>query len=266
MKVKSLLLFILISLVPIAFWLVGVIDVVTIGVINRYHLIAFVAFPILWLSLNAFGAFVAKSKAVKVLVALAVLPMLCVSLVLVILVNYELLRHYDAEDLADSREEIIEPMYSKPVIEDMGSYEDIDYYYFIQSHTSLFVSETGVYICKYGEAEYAAQKAYLAENYVYEEDDSKYTTEIDGFTFRCLDSDTYYLYFPKYAAIVGTNDETHEIAYLSFYDIDLDYIDTLDEFIVDDCGWEHIEDSRKGIPVQLGDIIRFFKGLSVSAK
>ena len=266
MKVKSLLFFVLISLVPIAFWLVGVIDVVTIGVINRYHLIAFVAFPILWLSLNAFGAFVAKSKAVKVLVALAVLPMLFVSLLLLVMVNYELLRHYDAEDLADSREEIIEPTYSKSVIEDMGSYEDIDYYYFIQSHTSLFVSETGVYICKYGEAEYAAQKAYLAENYVYEEDDLEYTTEIDGFTFRCLDSYTYYLYFPQYAAIVGTNDETHEIAYLSFYDIDLDYIDTLDEFIVDECGWEHIEDSRKGIPVQLGDIIRFFKGLTTSAK
>jgi hypothetical protein len=46
--------------------------------------------------------------------------------------------------------------------------------------------------------------------------------------------------YPKRLMFVATNDETNEIVYLSFYDDDLDYIVSLGDFLIDDCGWKHI--------------------------
>lgn len=40
--------------------------------------------------------------------------------------------------------------------------------------------------------------------------------------------------------LIATNDATREIVYLFFFDDDLDYIEDLDEFIRNDCGWKHI--------------------------
>ena len=65
-------------------------------------------------------------------------------------------------------------------------------------------------------------------------------TNVDGYSFRVLSSGEYEMDYPKEVVLIATNDETKEIAYLSYDDQDIDYIDSLDEFILDDCGWEHI--------------------------
>ena len=66
------------------------------------------------------------------------------------------------------------------------------------------------------------------------------TTDIDGYSFRMLSTDEYDMNYPKDVALIATNDETKEIVYLSFHDQDIDYIDSMDKFILDDCGWKHI--------------------------
>jgi hypothetical protein len=62
--------------------------------------------------------------------------------------------------------------------------------------------------------------------------------ELDGYTFRTLSLEDFN--YPKRLMFVATNDDTKQIVYLSFYDDDLDYIVSLEEFLMDDCGWKHI--------------------------
>ena len=66
--------------------------------------------------------------------------------------------------------------------------------------------------------------------------------KIDGYIFRMLSFDEYgdELYFPKHIIFVGYSDESNEIIYGEFNDIELDFIESLEDFIQDDCCWKYI--------------------------
>ena len=66
------------------------------------------------------------------------------------------------------------------------------------------------------------------------------TAEINGYLFRALSIDEYELNYPKNMVLIATNADENEIVYMNFCDDDLDYIEVLDEFINDECGWKHI--------------------------
>lgn len=107
---------------------------------------------------------------------------------------------------------------------------------------SLFTCDVNALICAYDEDTYSQQKALLEEKYVFQTDAVKgeATAEVDGYYFRMLSKNEYEMNYPKEVVLIATNDETNEIVYMSFYDDDLDYIDSLDEFILEDCGWQYI--------------------------
>lgn len=67
--------------------------------------------------------------------------------------------------------------------------------------------------------------------------------EIHGYSFRVLDiSDTYgtEIRYPAKMIFIATNDQSNSISYTAFYDDDIDYIESLEAFLLSDCGWKHI--------------------------
>ena len=66
---------------------------------------------------------------------------------------------------------------------------------------------------------------------------------IEGYHFRLLaecEDPEQHLDYPKRMFFVITNDTTREIGYLYFHDFDLDYIISMTDHILNDCGWKYI--------------------------
>ena len=132
-----------------------------------------------------------------------------------------------------------------PTKDELGEVVSSKYQYYCFTH--FFSHESYTLICKYTEEGYEEQKAALLDGYTYESEpivDDEHVCEpnatVKGFTFRMLDSETYDLNHPKVVMLFGTNDETGEIAYIYFYDPDLDYINSLEDFIAKTCAFVRI--------------------------
>ena len=105
-------------------------------------------------------------------------------------------------------------------------------------------------ICHYGEDAYQQEKARVETAYTFQTQPMEAcgytcdaTAELDEYAFRVVayeEGSSWDEYFPKSMFLIATNDTTREIVYLSFCDDDMDYIEDLDEFIRNDCGWKHI--------------------------
>lgn len=146
------------------------------------------------------------------------------------------------------KNEKVEEAYSEiesiylPKLSEVGNPISIEYHYH-HSSQMIFDSDTDTLICKYDEENYEKQKELLDERYVFQNSDGLKAwvpTTIDGYLFRMLSKDEYDLYYPKNIVYIATNDETKEIVYMNYYDDDLDYIESSDEFIKNDCGWNYI--------------------------
>ena len=123
-----------------------------------------------------------------------------------------------------------------PAIEDLPKYKDISYKY---NHFSiiLFKTDAITLVVNYDEETYEKEKEKLAEKYkfldhkvVSDFDKSKYYIpeyefSINNYDFKVGDgNDNYEARYPKSFGMIGTSDEKKSIAYLYFYDDDLDYI------------------------------------------
>ncbi len=159
------------------------------------------------------------------------------------------LEHYSDDAAKAPYKQATENFDTMPALDEIGKPEKLDYYYYF-SVQAIFYWESDILICTYDEQEYEEQKELLDQTYVFQTEDMEandYTcspyAEVDGFTFRVLSFDQYqHLYYPKYMTLIGTNDETNQIVYISFDDTDLDYISSsLSEFIEDDCGWKYVQ-------------------------
>jgi len=123
-----------------------------------------------------------------------------------------------------------------PAIEDLPEYKDISYNY---NHESIVIYETDTIslVVNYNEETYDKEKEKLLEMYKFLDqkvisnfDESKYYIpeyefSINSYAFKVVDkSDNYNAKYPKSFGMIGTSDEKNSIAYLYFYDDDLDYI------------------------------------------
>lgn len=119
-----------------------------------------------------------------------------------------------------------------PNLDDIGEYESVEY--FSRKDESIFPEYSLQLVVRYDEENYLAEKEKLNTAYTYLEepqkpdfDDTVYsmpTTRFETlkFNFRiAVFEDTVY---PRNFGMVGTSDETFEIAYLWMYAPDLDYI------------------------------------------
>lgn len=123
-----------------------------------------------------------------------------------------------------------------PAIEDLPKYQDISYKY---NHFSIILFETDAInlVVNYDEQTYEKEKEKLTKKYkfldhkvVSDFDKTKYYIpeyefSINNYDFKVVDkSDTYEARYPKSFGMIGVSAEKKSIAYLYFYDYDLDYI------------------------------------------
>lgn len=161
----------------------------------------------------------------------------------------ESLKHWENDEVAQPYAQVTDDSTLMPQLSKIGAPEKIDYYHYYASQ--LFFSwDTDILICKYSASDYEGRKNAVEAEYVFQSEPmtiyeytAEPTAEIDGYCFRVLSVNGEYkqeINYPNKLIFIATNDTTHEIVYISFYDFDLDYITSLTDFINTDCGWKHI--------------------------
>lgn len=141
------------------------------------------------------------------------------------------------EELADTSQLL-------PTADSLPEHISVEYKYF-EDYMLIFTSKAYTMIVEYDKETYNTQKqiAHLPfENidelttYNGKEDEIITNTspiELDGFSFKM-----YSEWYPKFIYFIGVNDETNQIAYIYFEDIDLDSISVpYSTFIDQYCGW-----------------------------
>lgn len=130
-----------------------------------------------------------------------------------------------------------------PSLVDMGNYTNISYYNY-QSHFILGSPSANTVVIKYNEEEYEKEKQELLLKYVFQTDPIRNTepsATIDEYEFKMLSPDEYCNYYPKHVRFIATNDQAYEIIHIDFYDVELDYIESVEDFILTDCGFKYIK-------------------------
>lgn len=120
-------------------------------------------------------------------------------------------------------------------LDELGDYTDIDYQYSQKTHMLLFPSRSSVLDLTYEEEEYKKQLEQIESAYTFLnepiKDEDLYLISQNEFTignwdFRvCLNNKYLDFYYPKDFRMIAFNDTENRIAYLDFYDSDLDCVD-----------------------------------------
>lgn len=110
---------------------------------------------------------------------------------------------------------------------------------------AIFSQEAYTTIVKYDKDNFQSQKSNIESNHKFysvpvDDGDAEPIFSYEGFSFRVELSDWY----PKEMNLVGINDSTNEIAFITFYDYDLDTIDDYEEFLEYYCGWRYVIKER----------------------
>lgn len=113
-----------------------------------------------------------------------------------------------------------------PRVEELGQPEQIEYHYFTNFSAASIGSDCTTLICTYTPADFAAMTENLSSEPV--------LCYLEGYTFCILQFDSHTV------LMIGTNKETHEIAWSYCGGDALDYTSDPQEFLLDDCGWKYI--------------------------
>ncbi|MDW0118543.1 hypothetical protein QTL97_16560 [Sporosarcina thermotolerans] len=122
-----------------------------------------------------------------------------------------------------------------PALDELPAYRDIDYRH-TQKKIFLFEANSVALVVEYDMQTYESEKGKLEEDYIISNqkaasetsgDNSNPNVEfsLNSYVFRVLEGNGY----PKSFGMVGTSDEHQRIAYLYFYDFDLDKIGELND-------------------------------------
>ena len=127
--------------------------------------------------------------------------------------------------------------------EKFGEYKNISNYKY--HSMAIFSQEAYTTIIKYDKDNFQSKKSNIESNHKFysvpvDDGDAEPIFSYEGFSFRVELSDWY----PKEMNLVGINESTNEIAFITFYDYDLDTIDDYEEFLEYYCGWRYIVKER----------------------
>ena len=129
-----------------------------------------------------------------------------------------------------------------PETDEIGSYTEVYTNKNIYNQVApIFKSETYTLIAKYEKEGYESQKSIVSEKYSIEssgEDADSSSFDLDGFRFSLLSEQ--YIDYPKTLYFIGFNDADRAVAYIYFYDQDLDVIDqSYDKFLREYSDWKY---------------------------
>lgn len=228
----------------------GILLLMNDAILNSNFLIVMIIFPIVT-SVFLFCVIFSKMRAsAKIIVVILILLLFAILFVLGFAFgHFENLRRYEGEEARQQFEESVcwEVL---PNLDEIGEPNSVEYIDYFSSEFLIFTNEVDALICQYAPVEYEIQKELLEEIYTFQTApmtargySCNPTTKIGDYQFRTLVIDGTYsnaINYPKCMNFVAHNDQTQEIVYLSAYDDDLDFIQSLEEFLKVDCGWNHI--------------------------
>ena len=127
--------------------------------------------------------------------------------------------------------------------EKFGEYKNISNYKY--HSMAIFSQEAYTTIIKYDKDNFQSKKSNIESNHKFysvpvDDEEAEPVFLYEGFSFRVEISDWY----PKEMNLVGINEATNEIAFITFYDYDLDTIDDYKEFLDYYCGWRYVIKER----------------------
>ena len=169
------------------------------------------------------------------------------SFFLFVFVGLMQVRHYEGTEAERLYVDVKEENTLMPELAAIGQPTDVEYHRVMFHH--LFSSETDILICRYSLDEYVIQKAALDTEYAFQTEaitnghsDGQPSAEVDGYQFRFLSIKEYKgtIDYPKHVILIGCSDDAREIVYIAYEDDDLDYIPSLEDFILDYCGWKYV--------------------------
>jgi hypothetical protein len=245
MTLPRMIAFILATLLPLANIVLGVMMLVGGLIINGMFIITYVVLPLLAIFLLGLLLFSEKTIAAKsILSVLLLLLFVGLFLVMSMFVQYEQLRSYEKEEVAQRYARVEKDFSLMPSLSEIGEPTNVEYHDYYTSFLGIFNADVNCLVCGYSDVEYAVQKEQIEKTYVFQSGELEWVNgteiEMDGYKFRLLSEEKYNLFYPKYMMCIATNDDTNEIVYLYFVDDDQDYIASLEDFINESCGWEHI--------------------------
>ncbi|AOR25136.1 hypothetical protein [Clostridium taeniosporum] len=150
--------------------------------------------------------------------------------------NSNIKNYLNSSTLIDSRAKDI-----MPNLDDLPKYQNIEYKY---THKSMliFESDSVALIVNYDDTTYKNEKDKLDKKYnfldqkvKFDYDENNYVIpenefSINSYTFKVVaGNEKDNTEFPKSFGMIGTSEDKKSIAYLYFYDSDLDYIGTKDD-------------------------------------
>lgn len=127
-----------------------------------------------------------------------------------------------------------------PSIEELPKYKDISYKYNKES-VLWYKSDAMTLVVEYDDVTYKSEKEKLSKKYTFLSEKipfdeeglyiiPEYKFSINSYNFNVVEErDKDNTDYPKSFGMIGTSDEKRSIAYLYFYDFDLDYIGNKDE-------------------------------------
>ena len=145
--------------------------------------------------------------------------------------NSNIKNYLKSGEIIDSRAKDI-----MPDIDELPKYEDIEYRY---THKSIlfFSSDSVALVVSYDDSTFDSEKEKIDKQYTFldkeinaDYDITKYNIpefefEVNSYAFRVIDKDgTPNTEYPKSFGMIGISEKKKSIAYLYFYDSDLDYI------------------------------------------
>jgi len=215
--------------------------------VNQTLILEFIVSPILLLFVIALVIFSDLKLSNKIGCGILILILIfCVSFFWLFFGAHEDFAHYQNDKISDHYTEVTKDFPKMPTLAAPGEVQNTDYYLY-RFQMMIFMDESYTIICKYDEDEYQKQKELLEQDYVFQSGPLKvkdHTCEsevtIDGYHFRivAIDSDKAFIY-PKRMMFIATNDDTKEIVYIAYENLDLDYIDSLESHITDSLGWKY---------------------------
>ena len=236
--------FISCALLPLTAMVFGILLLVKDVLLNVGIAVVYFLIPLLVAGLLAWCIFFDRKTWKKFVLSGVILVLFLITLFFSsLIVGWTQLKRYEEDEAVQQYSNSVSESKLMPEISELGNPEKIEYYNLFSAFV-IFTYETDGLICTYTQEEYAIQKARLDTTYSFQTektaDDILPAVEIDGYQFWLLSNNEYDLYYPKEVVLVGYSDDANEIVYIEFYDIDLDYITSLEEFIEDYCGWKYM--------------------------
>ena len=247
---RRVIFFFISTVLPILCIALGCFLLFSDALFNLSFFITYIALPIISIVLLALLIFSKKRTVAKILLTVFILLAFIVSfLISSIFGTFEALTHKTDGEIGESYADVCQKFDNMPTLDELGIYNKVEHFDYFSSSFGIFTCDADTLIVRYDREDYQKQNALLDSRYVFQESGMtalEYTcmpsAEINGYSFRTLIIDGKYgsdVDYPKKMVFIATNDKDCSISYTAFYNDDLDYIESLEEFLLINCGWKH---------------------------